>query len=99
MASQTVAPCSSLSRPTPLSTRAADGPWLAQLAVGYTHLLRGNPAGATTLLQRARRRITLYAKTPPYGIDVAGLAAWARDVDHEAASGPDLDVRPPRLRG
>ena len=50
---------------------------LAQLAVGLTHLLRGNPAGATTLLQRARGRIARYADQPPYAVDVAGLVAWA----------------------
>lgn len=41
---------------------------LAQLAVGWTHVLRGNPTGATTLLQRARRRISSYA-APAYGTD------------------------------
>ena len=49
---------------------------LAQLAVGLTHVLRGNPAGATTLLERARRRVSLYADDPPYGIDAAGLVRW-----------------------
>lgn len=53
---------------------------LAQLAVGLTHLLRGNPRGATTLLQRARRRLALYADAPPYGIDVAGLVRWCDEV-------------------
>ena len=53
---------------------------LAQLAVGYTHLLRGNPAGATTLLQRARRRLSRYADEPPYGVDVEGLIRWAEQV-------------------
>ena len=53
---------------------------LAQLAVGLTHLLRGNPRGATTLLQRARRRVALYAEHPPYGIDVDGLVAWCDEV-------------------
>jgi len=71
---------------------------LAQLAVGYTHLLRGNPAGATTLLQRARRRTGGYAADPPYGIDVAGLLGW---IDARlaalAADAPD-QPEPPRLR-
>nr|WP_294694376.1 DUF309 domain-containing protein [uncultured Friedmanniella sp.] len=72
---------------------------LAQLAVGYTHLLRGNPAGATTLLQRARRRITLYAPTPPYGIDVAGLTAWADAVLDELQTDGTATANPPRLQG
>jgi hypothetical protein len=53
---------------------------LAQLAVGLTHVLRGNPAGARTLLERARRRVSLYAADPPYGIDADGLVAWCDEV-------------------
>jgi hypothetical protein len=53
---------------------------LAQLAVGLTHVLRGNPAGAATLLQRARRRVSRYADDPPYGIDATGLVAWCDEV-------------------
>jgi hypothetical protein len=53
---------------------------LAQLAVGLTHVLRGNPTGATTLLQRARRRIALYADDPPYGIDAVGLVRWCDEL-------------------
>lgn len=75
---------------------------LAQLAVGYTHLLRGNPAGATTLLQRARRRISLYADHPPYGIDVAGLVAWCDRVLAELSQTTEdrakPEAEPPRLR-
>lgn len=71
---------------------------LAQLAVGLTHLLRGNPAGAATLLQRARRRIGGYAEAPPYGIDVAGLVAWADSVLDGLATGADAVPPTPRLR-
>ena len=75
---------------------------LAQLAVGYTHLLRGNPAGATTLLQRARRRISLYADHPPYGVDVAGLVAWSDRVlaglTQPAEDRAKPETEPPRLR-
>jgi predicted metal-dependent hydrolase len=72
---------------------------LAQLAVGYTHLLRGNPSGATTLLQRARRRISLYADDPPYGVDVAGLSSWADHILAELAAGrTEPEVERPRLR-
>jgi hypothetical protein len=65
---------------------------LAQLAVGLTHVLRGNPTGAAALLARGRDRIAGYADAPPYGIDVAGLVAWA---DRVLASG---DPVVPRLR-
>lgn len=73
---------------------------LAQLAVGLTHVLRGNPTGATTLLQRARRRLTPYVDDPPYGIDTAGLVRWCDDVltgSLSLATGAG-DVPVPRLR-
>ena len=74
---------------------------LAQLAVGLTHVLRGNRAGAATLVRRGRSRIEGYAGHPPYGIDVPGLLDWADNLLAELAkdrppSGPA--VRPPRLR-
>jgi hypothetical protein len=72
---------------------------LAQLAVGYTHLLRGNPAGATTLLQRAHRRLGLYAEDPPYEVDVAGLRAWCDMVLSTLASAGTATADAPRLQG
>ena len=72
---------------------------LAQLAVGWTHLLRGNPAGATTLLQRARRRVGRYAASPPYGVDVAGLTAWCDEVLAALASSGAPTADAPRLQG
>jgi hypothetical protein len=51
---------------------------LAQLAVGVTHVRRGNPAGAVALLRRAADRIEPYGADPPHRIDIAGLVAWAR---------------------
>jgi hypothetical protein len=58
---------------------------LAQLAVGLTHLLRGNDAGASALFRRARNRIAGYAADPPHGIDVPGLLAWAdAQLEHPA---------------
>lgn len=51
---------------------------LAQLAVGLTHALRGNRAGAATLLRRGADRISAYAESPPHGIDVTGLLDWSR---------------------
>ncbi|HEY0240091.1 MAG TPA: DUF309 domain-containing protein, partial [Friedmanniella sp.] len=64
---------------------------LAQLAVGLTHVLRGNPVGATTLLQRARRRLSLYADDPPYGIDAPGLVAWCDEVLETLTSSRPFD--------
>ena len=67
---------------------------LAQLAVGLTHAARGNRTGARTLLERAAANIDPYAAAPPHGIDVAGLAEWAR----ELAADVRPDAQPPRLR-
>lgn len=53
---------------------------LAQLAVGLTHALRGNPSGAATLLARGRDRIAGYAVAPPHDIDVVALTSWADDL-------------------
>ncbi len=51
---------------------------LAQLAVGLTHVQRGNPKGAVALLRRGADRIDPYAGEPPHGLDVAGLVGHAR---------------------
>ena len=51
---------------------------LAQLAVGRTHLLRGNVPGAAALLDRGAGNLEPYAAEPPHGIDVPGLVRWAR---------------------
>jgi hypothetical protein len=50
---------------------------LAQLAVGLTHALRGNRAGARALLSRGASRISPYAAQPPHDIDVDRLVQWA----------------------
>src|SRR5688572_29522915 len=73
---------------------------LAQLAVGVTHIRRGNPAGTVALLGRAADRIEPYASDPPYGIDIAGLVAWARTLAARVESADALgavDLNP-RLR-
>ncbi|SDT34123.1 hypothetical protein SAMN04488543_3832 [Friedmanniella luteola] len=72
---------------------------LAQLAVGWTHLLRGNPVGATTLLERARRRIGLYAEAPPHRVDVAGLLRWCDAVLAALAASGTATAEAPRLQG
>jgi len=72
---------------------------LAQLAVGLTHALRGNSAGAATLLRRGADRVSGYVDEPPYGIDVAGLLDWARSLAVRLDE-PSQDVGPlsaPRL--
>ena len=72
---------------------------LAQLAVGVTHLARGNATGAVTLLRRGAGRIAPYDDRP-YDIDVAGLVSFARStadsLESGAAASAALDL--PRLR-
>lgn len=73
---------------------ADSGLWkaLAQLAVGYTHRLRGNATGAERLLQRAGAGLAPYAATAPHGINVTELLAWAGNPGGHAM--PRLQTRP-----
>ena len=48
---------------------------LAQVCVGLTHLQRGNPIGAATLLRRGAGRLA--ERPPAYGVDVPQVAADA----------------------
>ena len=74
---------------------------LAQVAVGLTHVQRGNGRGAVALLRRGAVRVSGYAAAPPHGIDAAGIAAactgWPtgsrRPATPAAVSGPELHVR------
>lgn len=52
---------------------------LAQLAVGLTHLRRGNATGATALLRRAAEHIRPYGQHPPHSIAVEELADFAAE--------------------
>lgn len=69
---------------------------LAQLAVGITHVQRGNRSGAASLLRRASGRLCLIELPAPYGIDVAGLIAHADVLADDLDGG--RDVGPDRLR-
>lgn len=72
---------------------------LAQLAVGLTHVQRGNARGAARLLDRGAERVAGYVDDPPHGVDAAGLVSWARRTsDRIAAEGVKIDIEPPRLR-
>lgn len=67
---------------------------LAQLAVGLTHIARGNPRGARTLLKRATARLEAYATHPSYDVDVVGLLDYANRLISDI---PDAPPPPPRL--
>ncbi|SDP31745.1 hypothetical protein SAMN04487981_12038 [Streptomyces sp. cf386] len=79
---------------------------LAQLAVGLTHAARGNVTGGARLLRRGAGAVEEWASTSgraqPYGMDLSGLAEWARsvagDVERDAGA-VDARARAPRLRG
>jgi uncharacterized protein len=50
---------------------------LAQLAVGITHVQRGNIKGAITVLRRASAGLAQNDNLAPHAIDVAGLVDYA----------------------
>jgi hypothetical protein len=69
---------------------------LAQLAVGITHVQRGNVKGAVTVLRRASAGLAHDDKPAPHAIDAAGLVGYADVlIDDLAAS---ADITPERLR-
>ena len=69
---------------------------LAQLAVGITHVQRGNRDGATTLLRRGTGHLGKVEHPAPHFVDVDGLVGWADAlVDDLIAC---AEVSPPRLR-
>lgn len=72
---------------------------LAQLAVGLTHLLRGNARGAVTLLERGADAVAPFAAAPPHGVAAAGLVSWARGLAAEIAAGGRPAPATPRLSG
>ncbi len=68
---------------------------LAQLAVGITHVQRGNGKGAATVLRRASTVLAVYGPAP-YDIDVAGLADYADGLIDDLAG--NAAITPERLR-
>lgn len=74
---------------------------LAQLAVGITHIQRGNTKGALTLLERAAERIGHADGPAPYGIDGPGLISYANELAADLRGGvaPSPDRLAPRLVG
>jgi hypothetical protein len=77
---------------------------LAQLAVGLTHIQRGNAIGAAALLERGAERITPFAVSRPYGVDVAGLVEHATRLAARVTEAgvddlTDADRRPRLLGG
>lgn len=73
---------------------------LAQLAVGITHIQRGNTRGALSLLARAAERIGHGGGPAPHGIDATGLVSHADALIATVERGdePSPDQLTPRLR-
>jgi|SRR6185312_5289999 len=69
---------------------------LTQLAVGITHVQRGNLKGATTLLRRASAHLAHEDRPAPHAIDAAGLVDYADALIDDLAAG--VEVTAPRLR-
>ena len=72
---------------------------LAQLAVGRTHAARGNAKGGAALLARGVDSLGRYGGTPAYGVDLAGLVAWARELAGRLSGPVDARAEAPRLTG
>jgi len=68
---------------------------LAQLAVGITHVQRGNVKGAITVLRRASAGLAHDDKTP-YDIDVAGLVDYANALIDDLVA--NAEITSERLR-
>jgi uncharacterized protein len=69
---------------------------LAQLAVGITHVQRGNVKGALTLLRRASACLAHGDRQAPHAVDVTGLVCYAGALIDGLAAG--LEVTPTQLR-
>lgn len=84
--------------------KAAEGPerelWrgLAQVAVGLTHVQRGNALGAARLLRRGAERVSEYGAAAPHGVDAPGVAAYARAAADRVEAGEADRVDPAGLR-
>lgn len=78
------------------------GMWqgLAQLAVGITHIQRGNAAGAAGVLARAANHLDDVDRPARHRIDVDGLIMHARALIDDLALSIDIDAERlrPRLR-
>jgi hypothetical protein len=69
---------------------------LAQLAVGITHVQRGNVKGAVTVLLRASAALVHDDRPAPYAIDVAGLVDYADVLIDDLAA--NAAITPERLK-
>ena len=73
---------------------------LAQLAVGITHVQRGNHTGAASLLRRAAERLSADRQFSRHSVDDAGLVAFANALADDLEAGTEITAERlrPRLR-
>lgn len=76
---------------------------LAQLAVGLTHALRGNAAGAVALLHRGAGRVARYraadrGEPAPHGVDADGIVTAATGLADRIEAGGLAGLAPDDLR-
>jgi hypothetical protein len=76
---------------------------LAQLAVGLTHALRGNAAGAVALLRRGAGRVARYrsadrCEPAPHGVDADGIVAAATGLADRIEAAGLAGLTPDHLR-
>lgn len=73
---------------------------LAQLAVGITHIQRGNSVGAQAVLTRAAERLRQGGPGRLHDVDIAGLVSHAEGLIGDLADDADITVERlrPRLR-
>jgi uncharacterized protein len=69
---------------------------LAQLAVGITHVQRGNVEGAVAVLQRASARLAALDPPAPYAVDLTGLVDFAKALERDLCAGVGIEEE--RLR-
>jgi hypothetical protein len=73
---------------------------LAQLAVGITHVQRGNHKGAVALLRRACDGLAQVGRPGPHSIDIGGLIDYATTLADDLTSGAEVSsarLRPPLI--
>lgn len=64
---------------------------LAQLAVGITHVQRGNRKGAAALLERAAAKLAAGQRPAQHGVDADGLVRYAEALVDDLHSGAEVD--------
>lgn len=71
---------------------------LAQLAVGITHIQRGNPKGAISVLRRASTGLSRRQHPVTHGVDTTALAGYADGLIADLQAGAEIGAARLRVR-